>query len=126
MRQSLKRACALKFLGTSTLLQYRKTIVFYREISHPAGVSAMVRHDREGMSGKTCTGSVDPITGSAMESHVTAAHNPAFRVGLLENHAGSADPVAGSCQAPGSENVRMLTGSLEPALSEAVSKKHGA
>ena len=63
----------------------------------------MVCHDREGMSGKTCTGSVDPVTGSAMESHVTAAHNPAFRLGRLENQAGSADPVTGSCQAPGFE-----------------------
>ena len=70
-------------------------VLYDPRISHPAGVCAMVRHDREGMSGKTCTGSVDPVTGSAMESHVTAAHNPAFRLGLLENHAGSADPVAG-------------------------------
>ena len=100
--------------------------LFCMKNSHPAGVCAMVRHDREGMSGKTCTGSVDPVTGSAMESHVTAAHNPAFRLGLLENHAGSADPVAGSCQAPGSETCVCSQVPWNLRFSEAVSKKHGA
>ena len=77
--EHLGRAVVCFFMGKSTIL-FCATLV----------------HDREGFSGKICTGSAEPATGSAMESHVIAAHNPAFRLGLLENHAGSAEPVAGS------------------------------
>ena len=53
-------------------------------------------HDPGGFSGKVCTGSAEPVTGSAMDSHVIAAHNTALRLGILENYAGSAKPVASS------------------------------
>ena len=55
---------------------------------------ATLLHHLGGFSGKICTGSAEPATGSAMGSYVIAVHNPAFRPGLLENHAGSAEPVS--------------------------------
>ena len=74
-------------------------------------ICATLLHHIGRFSGKISTGSAEPATGSAMESHVIAAHNPAFRLGLLENHAGSAEPVAGSRQVPGSECAKGAQGS---------------
>jgi hypothetical protein len=78
-----------------------KPLFFHRKINSPVVFCATLLHHLERFSGKISTGSAEPATGSAMGSYVIAVHNPAFRPGLLENHAGSVEPVAGSGQVPG-------------------------
>ena len=72
---------------------------------------ATLLHHLGRFSGKISTGSAEPATGSAMGSYVIAVHNPAFRLELLENYAGSAEPVAGSGQVPGYKSDKGAQGS---------------
>ena len=88
-----------------------KLLFFHRKINSPVMFCATLLHHLGGFSGKICTGSAEPATGSAMGSYVIAVHNSAFRLELLENHAGSAEPVAGSGQVPGSECAKGAQGS---------------
>ena len=90
-----------------------KPLFFHRKINSPVVICATLLHHLGRFSGKINTGSAEPTTGSAMGSYVIAVHNPAFRPGLLENHAGSAEPVAGSGQVPGSECAKGAQGSSE-------------